>query len=368
MYTSHPPKREKILYTLIGFILHLLYLLLIILRVTKPKDINTFSKGIPERPFADKAERLIIIDDDVGFNKDGVWKQGHYFSRWIKLTDPDGGLELIYALREPNVRILGLTIMMGVANTDTCVQAAKNILKVIGKTDIPVLKGARYPSDLGKETKAARFIIDQVKKNPGKVEIIATGPLTNIATAMMLEPELPKLWRCLHFATGEFRKKLGETSDLYYMLLLGIPDLNINVDVKATNYVLKHGGEFPIYCNEIMDDITFNRSDYCQVLNSNTSIGKYIAYELKVLNFVYNHMIPFAKGLIPHGVVPIALALDPIYKCEVIESAVVMKSYGYQGFAFELFNDSNLPKHRVYFKLSENTKKKMHRELIRRLI
>ncbi len=368
MDTSHLPKRQKILYTLIGFILHLLYLLLIILRLTKSKDITIFAKGIQDRTSENKAERLIIIDDDVGFYKDGVWKQGHYFSKWIKLTDPDGGLELIYGLREPNVRILGITIMMGVAPTSTCVQAAKNVLKVLGRSKIPVLKGARSPSDLGKETEAARFIIDQVKKNPGKVEIVATGPLTNIATAMRLEPELPKLWRCLHFATGEFRRTLGETSDLYGMLLLGVPDLNINVDVKATNYVLKHGGAFPIYCNEIMDDIIFNRRDYNQVLNAKTSIGNYVAYELKVINFIYNHMIPLGKGLIPHGVVPIALALDPTYKSEWIESAVVMKSYGYQGFAFELSDDPKLPKHKVHFKLSDDTKKRMHRELITRLI
>jgi purine nucleosidase len=232
-------------------------------------------------------ERLIIIDDDVGMFWKGVWDNGHFWVDWLRITDPDGGLELIYALRDPNIKILGVTIMMGVAPMKTCLQAAKNILKILDMENIPIVPGARTPDDLGKETEAVKFIIDMIKKYPNRVEIIATGPLTNIATAMMFEPELPKMWKTLHFATGEFRGALGKISDLFLPSLIGIPDLNINVDVEATKYVIENGGGFPIYPNEIMDELRLTRSDYFKVKSNKTKISDYIAYELKIHNFCF---------------------------------------------------------------------------------
>lgn len=360
-------KIGKLVSLVANLILHVLYLLLISLKLTKKSVLPTKRNAIKNKPENTGIERLIIIDDDVGFYRDIVWKYGSYILPWVKITDPDGGLELIYALREPNVRVLGITTIMGCANTEICVQAANRVLKVLGLNEIPVLIGARSPSDLGVETKAARFIIDAVMNNPGKVEIIATGPLTNIATAMMLEPKLPKYWRKLHFATGEFRKALGETSDLYVPTILGFSDLNTNMDVKATQYILNHGGAFPIYPNEIMDDIFLNRTDYKLIIRAGTSLGDFVAYELRIANFISNYFVPFSKGIATHGVIPTGLALDPSYECECIESAVVMKDFGYQGCAFVLSNDQDLPKHKIYVKLKESSKERMHRTLINRL-
>ncbi|MHA1274725.1 MAG: nucleoside hydrolase [Promethearchaeota archaeon] len=313
-------------------------------------------------------KRLIIIDDDVGLFRDGVWKEGHYWLPWLKITDPDGGVELIYALKDSNVKILGITIMMGVAPRDVCVKAAKNVLKILGMENIPIYPGARTPDDLGKVTEAVRFIINSVMNNPGKVEIIATGPLTNIATALMLEPRLPKFWKTLHFATGEFRGKLGEISDLYIPSLLGIPDLNINVDVRATQYVLKHGGSFPIYPNEIMDDIILTKKDMSIIKSSKSELAKFIDYELKIVDFLFNYFTPFSKGIIPHGVVPVGIALERNCDCKIIESAVELKYFKMQGYAFVLSNDPSLPKHKIYVKLSENCKRKIHNKLLKRLI
>ncbi|MHA1378047.1 MAG: nucleoside hydrolase [Candidatus Helarchaeota archaeon] len=359
---------------LVKIIFYIIYLILIILGVVK-RRIDVPTTVFPKREIIHKKkdivkkdiERLIIIDDDVGMFWEAVWKYGHYIVPWLKITDPDGGLELIYGLREPdiNIKVVGITIMMGVATTDVCVQAAKNILKVLGIDDIPVIQGAKTPKDLGVETEATRFIVDTVMNNPGKVEIIATGPLTNIATAIMIEPKLPENWRALHFATGEFRGALGEVSDLYLSSLVGIPDLNINVDVEATKYVLEHGGSFPIYPNEVMDDLLLSRDDYNEINNAKTDVSNFIAYELRLHNFIFNS---FGQGIIPHGVVPIALALDPSYQCSYIESAVVLKDFGHQGYAFVLSNDPKLPKHKIYSKIKDRDKKRMHQTLLKRLV
>ena len=180
--------------------------------------------------------------------------------------------------------------------------------------------------------------------------------------------DLPKYWHTLHFATGEFRGALGEISDLYMPSLLGIPDLNTNVDVKATRYVLTHGGSFPIYPNEIMDDIIFTRQDYINIKHAGTKLSKFVAYELRLNNFLFNYFNSLGTGVIPHGVVPAALVCDPNYRCSFIESPVVMRSYGAQGYAFEISKNKKLPKHKISFRVHNADRKRMHDTLIKRLI
>jgi inosine-uridine nucleoside N-ribohydrolase len=358
---------KKLALFLASILLHVSYLFLKLLRFTKREDLEIPKDfKLEEKKVGD--ERLFIIDDDIGMNRDGVWNDGHYWLKFVKITDPDGGLELIYALREPKVRILGVTIMMGVANTDVCVQAAKNIVNVLGIKHVPILKGAESHRDLGKETEASRFIVEMCKKYPGRVEIIATGPLTNIATALMMEPKLPEYWHTLHFATGEFRGKLGVMSDLYLPILFGVQELNTNVDYKATEYVLKHGGSFPIYPNEVMDDVIVSGTDYKLIKSSKSNLAKFLAYEMKITNLVFSHFIPFRRGLVTHGTIPTAMALDPSYKSETIESAVEMRGYGYQGYTFVLSDNPNLSKHKIHIRLDKASKERMHQTLINRLL
>lgn len=360
---------KKIALFLASMALHIAYLILYLLGFTKREKFEFLEGDVDFKLDEEniKDERLFIIDDDIGMNRDGVWDGGHYWLGFVKITDPDGGLELLYALREPNVRILGVTIMMGVANTDICVEAAQNIMKILGISNIPVLKGAESHRDLGKETDAARFIMEMCKKYPKRVEIIATGPLTNIATALMMEPKLPELWKTLHFATGEFRGKLGVMSDLYLPILFGVQELNTNVDYKATDYVLKHGGSFPIYPNEVMDDVIVSGADYKRIKASKSNLAKFLTYEMKITNFIYSHFIPLSRGLVTHGVIPTAMALDPTYKSEIIESAVEMRGYSYQGYTFVLSDNPKLPKHKIHVKLDKASAERMHKTLIERL-
>ncbi|HBL21802.1 MAG TPA: nucleoside hydrolase, partial [Alteromonas mediterranea] len=40
---------------------------------------------------------------------------------------------------------------------------------------------------------SAQFIVDMARKYPGEITIVAIGPLGNLALALRLEPDLPKL-------------------------------------------------------------------------------------------------------------------------------------------------------------------------------
>ena len=116
-----------------------------------------------------------------------------------------------------------------------------------------------------------------------------------------------------------------------------------------------------------MDEIFFTPTDYEYVKNVGTKLGDFIAYEVRVYNFLYN-LVPFGEGMVPHGVAPTAIALDPTYECNYIENAVILKDFGHQGHAFVLSKDPNLPKHKIFISLKEEAKVRMHKTLLHRCI
>ena len=136
-------------------------------------------------------------------------------------TDPgiDDAMAIFYALASPELEVLGLTTVFGNADVDTCTDNAIRLLDIAGRPDIPVAKGASKPLamdyrgpadyvhgangladlDLPPVSRAphaldaAHFIIHTVRAHPGEITLVPVGPLTNIALAMLLDPELPRL-------------------------------------------------------------------------------------------------------------------------------------------------------------------------------
>ena len=133
-------------------------------------------------------------------------------------TDPgvDDAMAIFFALRSPELELMGLTTIFGNVHTDLATTNALRLLEIAGRTDIPVAKGADHPlavpfagpvpfvhGDDGQgnvflpppttqavRASAAEFIIDRVMSAPGEITLVPVGPLTNIALALRLEPRL----------------------------------------------------------------------------------------------------------------------------------------------------------------------------------
>jgi inosine-uridine nucleoside N-ribohydrolase len=135
-------------------------------------------------------------------------------------TDPgiDDAMAIFYALASPELEVVGLTTVFGNAHVDVCTANAIRILDIAGRADIPVAEGAgrplamayRGPADfvhgvngqadipLAPPSRAphpldaAHFIIEQVLAAPGEITLVPIGPLTNVAIALLLRPDLPQ--------------------------------------------------------------------------------------------------------------------------------------------------------------------------------
>jgi len=143
---------------------------------------------------------------------------------------------IILLIQSPQTEVLGITVVTGDQWLKSEVAHTLRMLELIGRTDIPVVPGAEYPlvrrkdetelwlqrygsvewlgawtprfyhppDQLGQMPEgtpsikpanedAAHFMLRMVHKFPNEITIYAGGPMTNLALAIALDPEFPKL-------------------------------------------------------------------------------------------------------------------------------------------------------------------------------
>lgn len=133
-------------------------------------------------------------------------------------TDPgiDDAMAIFFALRAPELNVIGLTTIFGNVHTTLATTNALRLLEIAKRTDIPVVKGADnpiateyegpvpfvhgndgqgnldlpMPATKALDTTAAEWIVEQVMTHPGEITLVPIGPLTNIALALRLEPRI----------------------------------------------------------------------------------------------------------------------------------------------------------------------------------
>jgi inosine-uridine nucleoside N-ribohydrolase len=120
----------------------------------------------------------IIVDTDIG-------------------DDIDDAFAIALALRSPELEILGITTAFGA--TETRARLLDRMLGESGREDIPVAAGAPTKTDSvftqrryaegghfarRSHPAAVDFILDQIRRHPGEITLVAIGPLMNLGAAI----------------------------------------------------------------------------------------------------------------------------------------------------------------------------------------
>jgi purine nucleosidase len=179
----------------------------------------------------------IIIDSDIGDDVDDVFAIG-------------------LALTSPEVEILGISSAWG--DTQLRARMIDRLFIEVNRTDIPVgegiatqtktpfsqaawAKGGNVPQK--SHPPAVDFLLEQIKKDPGNITLVAIGPLTNIGAAIDRDPATFKKLNRVVIMGGAVRKGYG---DLGYAPDRGPqPEYNIYSDVAAAQKLFASG--VPIY-------------------------------------------------------------------------------------------------------------------------
>lgn len=183
-----------------------------------------------------KTASKVILDTDIG-------------------DDIDDAFALALALRSPEIDVIGITTAWG----DTTLRAklANRLVKESGAGAVPVLAGVytQSKSNLTQSqwasegetpsahTNAVDFLLEQAKRAPGEVTLVAIGPLTNLGAAIERDAEGFRKFKRVVLMGGSIRRGYG---DLGYGPDRGPePEYNIYSDVKAAQKLF--GSGVPIF-------------------------------------------------------------------------------------------------------------------------
>ena len=175
--------------------------------------------------------------------------------RLIIDTDPgvDDAHAILLALAPPDVQVEAITTVNGNVNLDLTTANALKILDAAGK-DVPVFRGCDRPL-ISRATSAAHVhgedglgdcnfpaskkrvqsehavnaLIRLADENPGELTLVAIGPLTNLAVALSLNPDLPQKFKQLVIMGGAIYSR-GNTETV-------TAEFNIHTDPEAAHMV-----------------------------------------------------------------------------------------------------------------------------------
>ena len=272
------------------------------------------------------------------------------------IIDTDLGVDdahaVLMALLSPEIQVEGITTVFGNARVDYCTQNVLYLLEMMGRTAIEVRQGAGSPmmgdvvlaKPLGYERNrqrsltalagtlpvdlsphgekglgdfelpalsattaagnAVRWLVETVLANPGEIEILALGPLTNVALALRMEPAFAAAVKRVIFMGGALTVP-GNVGPL--------STANVTLDPEAARIAF-HGG-YPIVM--VGQDVTrFARltpEHTAQIRAAGTKVTRFLDDVTRFYGDYYFSREPSLKelGHPIHDMLVVAYLLDP---------------------------------------------------------
>jgi purine nucleosidase len=145
-------------------------------------------------------------------------------------TGIDDSLALLYVAASPEAELVAVTCVGGNVDARQVERNTRAVLELAGRTDVEVALGRERPLVRPVETTpethgpqglgyaelpaamrplsdrdAVDLFIDEARRRPGEITLLTCGPLTNLALAVLREPELPRLLRRWVLMGGAYR-------------------------------------------------------------------------------------------------------------------------------------------------------------------
>jgi purine nucleosidase len=261
----------------------------------------------------------IILDTDPGLGAPGA--------------DIDDGLAIALALRSPEVVLEALTIVVGNVDVQVGYANAGALLARLGAGQVPVALGAgrplvedlaplralfdrhlpeaqrptQRPPDPDGSGDAARLLVDLVMANPGEITIVAIGPMTNLATAIALEPGFAA-------AVGELVLMAGAATT-YAQNVTTVADFNAYADPEALQMVLDSGAPVRMVGLDQTSRVLLDRGDAQRMRDGGDPFGVWAAEctdaWIDFLGTAFPERPEHADACFLHDPLTVAAVIDP---------------------------------------------------------
>lgn len=284
--------------------------------------------------------KKIIVDTDPGNGIPG--------------SDIDDALAISTALLSPDLELLGLTTVAGNVDLEDANRSALQLVE-LAQAEVPVCAGAAVPlvadpapirsasnarraTDLVRELwasvpsppptrqldgrAAAEFIIDTVMAQPGNVTLVPIGPLTNIATALLLQPKLAQSVQGIVMMAGAVRVPGTITP---------ATEMNACYDPEATHIVLTSGAPITMVGLDVTTRTSFSLEHAAALRQPGTPLGEYLA-DICEPYIRYVMQRRGLRGCWLHDPLAVCVAIDPsIVRVEPMYIGVELHSQRFRG-------------------------------------
>jgi len=174
-------------------------------------------------------------------------------------TGIDDSLALLYACGSAEAELVAVTCVAGNVDARQVAENTRAVLELAGRDDVEVALGRETPlvrplvttpethgpKGIGyavlppphrplSDRHAADLIVEEARRRPGEITLVTLGPVTNLAVAVLREPQLPLMLRRWVLMGGSYRSP-GNTAPT--------TEWNVSVDPEAAKVCFAAFGE-----------------------------------------------------------------------------------------------------------------------------
>ncbi len=241
-------------------------------------------------------------------------------------TGVDDALALMLAIRSPELEVLGITTVSGNVSVARSTANTLLVLEMLAASTIPVLAGAaaplaralftaaevhgsdglgdvthRYPAPSRQATRgAAEFLLQMIHRHPGELTLIATGPLTNVATAIQRDAGAMRRLQGLTVMGGAIRVpgNVGPTTEF-----------NFAVDPEAAAIVLGAGLPLTLVPLDVTEQVILSRKMVDEAGSAETLQG--FIREMTAATMAFHRDHEGFDGMFLHDPLAVGVVVDP---------------------------------------------------------
>ena len=223
---------------------------------------------------------------------------------------PDGTTALFYLLSHPQVDLQAVTISYGEAHPEIYIQHIAGKLAEFGITDIPLGYGQdgplagtnEFPEEVRQaandfwglprsekdgtySTQAApELIVTVINDAPAPVTVFVSGPATNLAQALRLDPSLKENIQAVYMMGGAVYVP-GNIQDFYPNSENEVAEWNIFADAQAAKEVFESGIDIYLVPLDATNQVSITKTDTRQW----TKGGESADFAAEIYNLLMNN-------------------------------------------------------------------------------